>query len=238
MTDKGVEAVDRALHILMAFDGAAEALPLSTLAERTGLPKSTILRLIVSLERFGCLSRDEGGRYVLGPTLFSLGECYRRGFRADAAVRPLLRRLVHETGESASLFIRDGDRRVCLFRHNSPNPARHHLEEGDVAGLDKGAGGKVLRAYTTDDPALAEVRQSGFHVSLGERDPDLAAVAAPVFVGGGAIFGALTVSGLATRFTPQAVNFITACVVEAAGELSKLLGAGRSRRPPSGADPG
>lgn len=237
MTEKGVEAVDRALQILMAFDDAAEPLALSSLAERTGLAKSTILRLIVSLERFGFLSRGDDGRYWLGSTLFSLGESYRRGFRADAAVRPLLRRLVQETGESASLFIRDGERRVCLFRHNSPNPARHHLEEGDVAGLHKGAGGKVLLAYTTADPAFAEVRRAGFYVSLGERDPDLAAVAAPVFNAGGAVFGALTVSGLVTRFTPKSVAFFKACVVEAAGELSELLGAGRARRSP-GADAG
>ncbi|MGO2393107.1 MAG: helix-turn-helix domain-containing protein, partial [Halomonas sp.] len=72
-----VEAVERALTILEAFTDQERSLSLVTLAERTGLYKSTILRLIGSLERFGYIVREGDGTYALGPSLWRLGNLFR-----------------------------------------------------------------------------------------------------------------------------------------------------------------
>ncbi|NEU36602.1 helix-turn-helix domain-containing protein, partial [bacterium LRH843] len=61
MSDKGVAAVERALAILDCFESDQESLPLKTIAQKTGLYKSTILRLCVSLESYGYLRRREDG---------------------------------------------------------------------------------------------------------------------------------------------------------------------------------
>ncbi|SMF22024.1 transcriptional regulator, IclR family [Tistlia consotensis] len=203
MTEQKVEAVERALALLECFDGGEESLSLAELARRSGLYKSTILRLAASLERFGYLVRRADGRYRLGPTLWRLGSLYRRSFDLAELIRPELKVLVEATGETASYYVREGDSRVCLYRHNSPKAIRHHLNEGQRLSLEGGAASKVLTTFWTppeERPWAEQVRRDGYGVSLGERDPEIAAIAVPVFDRGGRLRGSLSISGLITRF--------------------------------------
>ena len=108
MREQRVEAVERALSILEAFGETRGRLTLAQIADETGLYKSTILRLCGSLTRFGYLNRDPDGTFRLGPSLWRLGSSYRRNFDLGEHIRPALRRLVEETGETASFFVREG----------------------------------------------------------------------------------------------------------------------------------
>jgi len=221
-TDR-VEAVERALGILGAFTAEQGALSLRDIAAATGLYKSTILRLCGSLEHFGYLRRDADGRFWLGPAVLTLGELYRRHFDFGPHVRPVLRALVEATNETASFYVRDGDERVCVMRHEAPRPIRHHVDEGAALPLDQGAAGHVLKAFGEEGDWA--VRTAGFAVSIGERDPHAAAIAAPVFGREERLLGALAVSGLAERFTSEAQQAIRAAVLDAAKRLSWTLGA-------------
>ena len=201
MTHERVAAVERALALLEAFGTDADALTLADLAARTGLYKSTILRLSRSLVRFGYLTRRADGAFRPGPSLWRLGSLYRRGFELGEHVRPTLRRLRDRTRETASFYVRDGDARVCLYRENADRAIRHHLEEGARLPLDRGAAGRVLVAFGPDAPAAgAAVRTRGFAVSLGERDPEVGALAVPVRAAGVGVRGALALSGPIGRF--------------------------------------
>src|SRR5260370_19641222 len=203
-TDK-VEPVEGAHDVLNTFPTGRPGMTLGELAGATGFYKSTILRLAASLERFGYLVREESGMFRLGPALWRLGSIYQGGFNLGEAIRPELRRLVETTGETASFYIREGRSRVCLFRHNSPQSARHHLEEGAVLPLGAGASAHVLAAFFDGKgPTAKAVQQRGYCVSPGERDPQLAAVAGPVLDLAGKFRGALAVSGLIGRFNQQA----------------------------------
>jgi DNA-binding IclR family transcriptional regulator len=204
MSNDKVEAVERALAVLNAFAANRPTMTLGELAAATGFYKSTILRLAASLERFGYLVREDNGGFRLGPALWRLGSIYRAGFNLGGAIRPELRRLVEATGETASFYIREGRSRVCLFRHNSPQSARHHLDEGAELPLNAGASAHMLMAYTDGKGSKARaVQQRGYCISLGERDPQVAAVAVPVFDLAGQFRGALAVSGLIGRFREQ-----------------------------------
>ena len=205
MSTDRVEAVERALTVLNAFHAAKPAMTLGEIATATGLYKSTILRLAGSLERLGYLVRDENGVFRLGPALWRLGSIYRAQFDLGDAIRPELRRLVEATGETASFYIRQRQSRVCLFRHNSPHPARHHLDEGAELPLTAGASAHVLVAFADGKGAKAKaVKTRGYAISLGERDPQVAAVAVPVFDLAGEFRGALAISGLIGRFEQKA----------------------------------
>ena len=204
MAQDRVEAVERALSILEAFGETRAELTLTEIAEETGLYKSTILRLAASLGRYGYLVRDDRGLFRLGPGLWRLGSSYRRNFDLDEFIRPVLRELVNETGETASFSVRDGDERVCLYRENSRHPIRHHLDEGVRLPLDRGAAGRVLLAYAESSGSENRIIRDGFAISVGERSPDVAAVAVPVRRADGAIRGALAISGLASRFDAAA----------------------------------
>lgn len=213
---EGVAAVDRALAILQAYRPGDEWLSLAELSRRTGLYKSTLLRLMASLERARMLLRLEGeARWRLGPALIGLGLMAegRNGLLRDV-VPPLLRRLAAETGESASFYIRDGDTRLCLLREEGRHSVRDQLPPGTRLPLDRGAAGHILSG-----------RAQGLVVTIGERDPELAAIAAPVRGAGGALLGALALSGTATRLRDAALRApMEQAVARGAEELSRKLG--------------
>lgn len=213
MSEIRVEAVERALSLLEAFTSDRNALSLAELAEETGLYKSTILRLSASLIRFGYLRRGGDGRYRLGPALWRLGSLYRRGYELGERIRPALRRLVEATGETASFYVIDADERLCLYRENSTNPLRHHLDEGTRLSLRHGAAGHVLSAWGLDDAqARRRLRPDGGCVSMGERNPDVCAMALPVFDARGHLMGALAVSGPRDRLGNGDTEALMACL--------------------------
>lgn len=198
---EGVEAVDRALRILACFEPGTHQLSLAELARQTGFYKSTILRLAASLERFNYIARSETGRFRLGPAAWRLGSCYRQSFNLADALRPELKALSAATQETASFYLREGDNRICLYRAEPDRAIRHAITEGAKLPLQRGASGKVLLAYSDADTKwAATIRNQGHAVSLGERDPEVAAISVPLHAGSGRLIGALAVSGLITRF--------------------------------------
>jgi DNA-binding IclR family transcriptional regulator len=224
MSNDKVEAVERALAVLNAFAADRPTMTLGELAAATGFYKSTILRLAASLERFGYLIREDNGVFRLGPTLWRLASIYRAGFNLGGVIRPELHRLVEATGETASFYIRQSELRVCLFRHNSPHAARHHLDEGAELPLNAGASAHVLMAYTGGKGSKARaVQQRGYCISLGERDPQVAAVAVPVFDFAVQFRGALAVSGLIGRFREQERRAALAHLAASADRLRSTL---------------
>jgi DNA-binding IclR family transcriptional regulator len=220
---EGVEAVDRALAILSAFGEDATALSLAELARRTGLYKSMILRMAASLGAKSYLVRESNGTFRLGPEVWRLGSLYRRGFDLGEYVRPILRQVVERTGETACFYVRDGSDRLGLYRLNSPKAARHHLDEGVRLPLDRGAGGRVLLAYSDPGRGDNNVRAAGFAISRGERDPDVGAAAVPVFDRRRQLRGALSVSTLLTRLTPTAELQFLEVLRETAGALGDTI---------------
>lgn len=227
MPEQRVEAVERALVILEAFADAPPHLALAELARRTGLYRSTILRLAASLERFGYLHRDGDGRFRLGPTLWRLGVLYQNAFDLADYVRPALREVVDELGETAAFYVRDGDRRICLYRVNSDRTVRSHLEEGAELPLDRGASARILVAFAGGKGKLYdEIRSRGVYVSHGERDPEAAAVAVPVRGPGGALAGALGVTGPRNRFDRAACARMAKVLAAKAASLGRALSGG------------
>jgi len=204
--EQRVESVERALTLLNAFEPGARGMTLAALAAKTHLYKSTILRLIASLERFGYVARGSDGTYRLGPAIWALAQAYNQSFGLEDAIRPRLRALVEATGETAAFYVRSGQQRVCLYRENSRLPIRHHLDEGILLPLELGASGRVLLAFTgAEGEPYETIRKERVYVSLGERDPDVAAVAVPIFGRAGQFLGALTVSALRSRLTDDKV---------------------------------
>jgi DNA-binding IclR family transcriptional regulator len=228
-TRKGVAALERAFVLLDTFRGAQTGLSLAELSTRTGLYKSTILRMFVSLERFGYLQRLETGRFVLGATLFELGSAYRRTFRLIDFVRPALERLAAETRESASFWVPEGEHRVCLARVESSQSVREAIfREGDRLQLDKGPTSTLLRAFSgAKGKRYDEVRREVAVVSLGLYRSDVAGISCPAFLPGGELAGALTLTGPRERFDARAVTRLKGAVRQAAQEITLALGGAR-----------
>jgi DNA-binding IclR family transcriptional regulator len=223
---EGVAAVERALALVMAVADAEAPLTLAALAARSGFYKSTILRLLVSLIGAGYVTRLRDGRYELGPTAFRLGAAFERKNAIAHHVLPALHDLVARGTESASFHVRqDAEHRLCLLRVNSRHATLDRVEAGAVYPMHVGAAAHILRAFNgIDDARGATVRADGFALSLGERDPSCAAIAAPVFGPLNALVGALSLSGPRERFSTAEVETMRAQLLPAAAELTKTLG--------------
>lgn len=227
MTEEtGVAAVDRALSILAAFTPADEHLTLTQLAERTGLYKSTVLRLAESLLRANYLVRTGDGNYQVGPKPLQLAAIFQRQIRKSDLVLPILRELVERTSESASFYVPSQNGRICLYRVDAPRMIRASVKEGDWRPLDNGAAGFVIMAFRGDPgAALEQVRHRYWASSIGnELDPDLAAVAAPVFESNQELAGALSISGPRYRLEEATRDFVP-LLLDAGRRLSITFGA-------------
>lgn len=215
------ESVERALSILNAFSSQKPQLSLAEIARETGLHKSTILRLINSMTLYGFIHRDAEGRYGVGASVWRLGLIFRKDFATREQVAPALKQLVKATGETASFYVKAGQDRVCLYRENSPNLLRFHVEEGMRLRLSTGASGMVLRHFsgdTVEDPDTFNAQ--GTVNSIGQTNPNISSVATPVFSPTGELTGALAVSGLIGRFDDAARAKVTPLLEALAQSLS------------------
>lgn len=215
----GVSALERGLGVLDSLGAAGAPIPLAELARRTGFHKSTLLRVLASLERCRYAARLADGRYRLGPAVLRLGEAYTLAFDLRAALEPVLVRLAAETHEAASFFVREGEGRVAVARVEGRQEVRDVVTIGAVLPL-QGAAGHVLRLFEDgprpDLPAI--------HASFGERTPEVGAMSTPVFRRGGVLAGALTLSGTVTRFRDEAHRAaMTTTLLREAAALTREL---------------
>lgn len=223
--EPGVAAVNRALSILMAFEDSVEGLSLAELATATGLYHSTILRICESLENYGFLNRLEDGRFMLGSTPFYLGMLYQDSFRIWDYAAPVLRDLVRTTKETAAIYIRDGNDRVCLHRMSQPRSVRMSVREGERVELDKGAAGKVLLAFSGEKGKKFDiVRESHYAVSLSERLSETAAIACPVFGVRQKLICSISLGLPLFRFNREVFEEFLPLVMQAAKGMTKKLG--------------
>lgn len=224
---QGVASLERALTIVGCFTARDRGITLAEIAARTGFYKSTVLRLCASLEKFGYVIRLDDGRFVLGGSLFRLGQIYQRSFNLADYVVPVLHRLTLKTGLSSSLWIKEGNFRVCLFRAEASEGVRDlSAQVGERWPLDRGGSAStILLAFSGAKVArLARTRKAGIAVSLGEFVPELAAISAPVLSSGGALVGALSLGGFRSHFRGAATKKLKPHVLAAAREISLSFG--------------
>lgn len=221
----GVAAVNRALALLGAFSKEHPSFTLTQLADATGLYKSTVLRLAESLELHGYLVRSTTGIFTLGPTPMRLAALYRSNLHPAEVVMPVLRELMQATSESAALYVRAGNKRLCAYRVTSSRAISDTVQQGELLSLEKGAGGHVLLAFSGEIGMQYEkIRRQLIAVTLGERDSETAALACPVFGVDQKLEGALSLSGPIQRFTPADIKRMSPNLIMAARAITASLG--------------
>jgi len=203
----GIGVLDKAVSVLDALEGGP--LALAGLVDAAGLPRATAHRLAVALEVHGLVRRDDAGRFALGPRL--------TGRDLASRARPALEALRDRTGESVQLYVRRGDRRVCLASLESPHGLRTIVAVGASLPLAVGSAGKVLRG---DPDAAAQ----GWAESVEERERGVASVSAPVLGPGGELMAAVSVSGPIERSTRRPGRRYAAAVVKAARAVEVTIG--------------
>jgi DNA-binding IclR family transcriptional regulator len=189
----GVGVLDKAVLVLDAVQGGAHSL--AALTEVTGLSRATAHRLAVALEVHRFLAREGDGRWRPGPRLAASG--------TDTLLEraaPVLTRLRDLTGESAQLYRRQGDHRVCVAAADLGSGLRDTVPVGSALPMTAGSAAQVLLAF-----AAAEAPEGAAFTVFG---PD------------GRLLGAVSVSGPLERLGRQPGRLHAAAVLTAAKELS------------------
>lgn len=230
-SSSGVGVLDRAFAILNAFGPTDDRLTLTELSRRTGLYKSTVLRLLGALEHGGFIRKLNDGQYGIGHQPLRLAALYQRSFQVGPVVEPLLQELSQTLGETASFYVRQDDQRVVLYRVEPTRSVRVSIRVGEEFPVDKGASGKVLLAFTEPlDTRWNDVRNQNWAVSHGERDPETASASVPVFDSSGGLAGALTISGPRGRFDePATIKMAIANLLQCARRATVSLGGSGTR---------
>lgn len=210
----GVGVVDKSFWLLSAVATAPRTL--AELTEATGLSRATAHRLAVALEQHAMLRRTGDGRFALGLHLVALGRAAAEQFPLATAARPALVELRDATGESVQLYVRDGDQRVCIAALESPHGLRTIVPVGAALPMDVGSAGRVL---------TGDVPRSGWVQTVGEREPGVASVSAPVRDADGAVVAAVSVSGPIDRLGKQPGRAHGESVLAAAAAIEAVLSA-------------
>ena len=204
--------LDKAVAVLRALEGSPRSL--GELVEVTGFSRATTHRLAVALEAHGLVRRDDDGRFALGIGLVALGRAAAEELPLSTAAQPALRALRDATGESVQLYVREGDRRVCVAALESPHGLRTIVPMGASLPLDAGSAGRVL-AGDSGKPWVA---------SVGEREAGVASVSAAVRGPDGRVLAAVSVSGPIERTSRRPGQRYGDQVVAAAAEIEHAAG--------------
>jgi DNA-binding IclR family transcriptional regulator len=217
----GVESVDRALQLLKAFRPSDYPLTLSMLCERTGLHKTTVLRLAASLERYDFLLRMPDKRYRLGPAVARLSQVFSNMIELPELARQPCQALMQATGLSVALYVEQGDARICIYRLDPPEALRDAIDVGDVVPLDEGATSQVFRSYAQRPAdAIAPIH------AIQPASAEMASIAYPLFAPDDTLAGVLRLSGSATRLAPDLLPALEPMLRDAARTIESRLAAG------------
>lgn len=245
--DNSIRSIQRALNILTCFDWDHRDLTFSEIVERIELPKSTVSRILSTLENEGFLVRDQDtARYKLGHAIYLLGLIAKQGLDIRNISIPFMENMTKLTDETSNLYLLENFERVCIAQIESPKPIKQLVKVGERFPIWAGATGRSILAQldesiwhemekelvqftekTVVDPKqfiedLHEIRRNGYSLSLGEKFQEVGCVAAPIFNESGVI-GCISISGPVYRF-PEDVTEYAKLVTDAAQNISYRLG--------------
>ncbi len=243
-------SIQRALLILELFGRNPGPLGVSEISRIVGIHKSTIHRLVLTLEHAGWLLRIPGtDKYRLGLKVLALGRIVDRSITSCSVARPILEELASDTGETVVLTMSDEVGAICVDKIETTHRLKISSELGQHFPLHAGATGfavllcmpedhvrqilyeKPLEAFTpktVTDPGRVyerylERKQKGYVVASGEVDPGVTGIAVPVFFPFEHSCGSVGVTLPDYRATGETLEILVQKVLNAAGEIRKRV---------------
>lgn len=245
-----VPGLERGLRLLCEFSRQDKTLSAPELARRLDVPRSTVFRLLTTLERMGFVERNDGGRdYRLGMAVLRLGFEYLASLELTEIGRPLLERLRDEIGYSCNLVVRDGRSIVYVAKSVTQTAFASHVNVGTRLPAHATVLGRVL----LEDLTLAELRelypeehlevfssntpktvvelfdmvqndkQRGYVLQEGFFETSISTIAAPVRDHSGKVVAAMGATIPSPHIDSDQLDLIVLKVRDTAGELARLL---------------
>ncbi len=234
-------SVDRALDILECFLGHERELSLMEISELTELSPSTAHRMVNSLMARHFLERNNiNKKFFLGPKIAKLGTMSLAAI--DENLKELAKenmlRLRDKDNENVSMYLLDGDYKLCIERVLTSQTLRQVITIGDRLTIDRGSTGRVFLAHmekeklddmiarypNIDIEKVKQCREKGYAISNGERDEGLVGIAAPIYGADNSLKAVLSLSGPSFRFINESLNDKIDDTKSTAYEISRAIG--------------
>ncbi|MBA1337122.1 MAG: Transcriptional regulator, IclR family [Firmicutes bacterium] len=249
--DAGINSIVRAIDILELYGHHERELGISEIARRLNLYKSTVHRIVATLEKKDILEQNrDTGKYRLGLKLYKIGITARDGNELIAISMPHLKELTRRTGETSNLVVMDGSMSMYLAQEESSRMVRMFTRVGARVLPHCNGAGKVLLAQMPQDQLeaviaenglkeytkntirrredlireLKEVREKGFAVDNQEREEGVKCIAAGVKNRTGRVVAAVSISGPVDRFGDNRMGELVEMVKKCAASISTELG--------------
>lgn len=247
---ESVRAVERALDILLCFTEDDPDLSLTQIAERVGIHKSTVHRLLSTLESRRFVNRNQvTGSYHLGLRFVEMASLVLKDVDLQRWARPFLQRLSAECGETVDLAVLDGTHVIYLEVIESPQRVKIAAAVGQRLPATCTATGKAFMAFLSDDHVgaiidagltrhtertlvspqdlhedLRQSRERGFAISEQEYEKDINAIAAPILDARGYPVAAIAVVGPSYRLPHERMLEIGQLVHETTKAIAHEVG--------------
>ena len=200
----GVGVLDKTVKILDALESGPATL--GQLVSATGLARPTAHRLAIALERHRFVLRDQHGRFVLGSRFAELAAAAGED-RLLTAAAPILQTLLDRTGESAQIYRRQGDQRVCIAAVERASGLRDSIPVGAMLSMEAGSAARFcwLGGFRTPASGSSPRQvhcgqahrrpQARLAESINERDEGVCSISAPIRNASGQVIAAISISG-------------------------------------------
>ncbi|MED1470539.1 IclR family transcriptional regulator [Bacillus salipaludis] len=243
------KTVIRSMDILNLFLTHSN-LSFNEIIQLSGRPKSSVYRMVVSLEEMGLLDKDEDGKYLLGLVFLQFGHLVSERLDIRQAALPIMKKLHDKVGEAVHLIVQDGKEAIYIEKLDTKQRLGPYTEIGRRTPLYAGACSRVILAFLPHDEReqyleqidlksiasgtitdkerlrihLEESQKNGYTVSHSELENYISAVAAPIFNYNRSIIAGISIAGLEVNYQKEMLPSLVKKVKSAAHEISQKFG--------------
>jgi IclR family KDG regulon transcriptional repressor len=225
-------------------------LTINEMVQLSGIPKTSVHRMIGSLEDMRFLNKDHEGKYFLGLSFLQFGHLVAERLDIRQVALPVMQTLRDDVEEAVNLIVKDGKESIYIEKLDTNHPVRLYTKVGRRSPLYAGACSRIILAFLEEDEreqylneielkpvafstitdkeklrlVLEESRKTGYSFSHSELENYTASVGAPIFNYTGQIVAGLSVAGPDIRFKDERLPELVKKVKRAASEISQRLG--------------
>ncbi|MDQ0340815.1 DNA-binding IclR family transcriptional regulator [Caldalkalibacillus uzonensis] len=246
-----MQTIQRTIQILKSFSVENKRLSMADLHRITGLPKSTLQRILTTLVMEGFLDKDEKSKtYQLGIEIYFLGHLVEKNSSLLSVSTPVMERIRDQTGEMVTLNVIHQNQRKCIGYVQGKHELTTFTYIGHTSPLYAGASAKILFAYLPEKEIenylqtvalkqltektitnkallrkeLASIRRQGYAISYGERVKGAFTISGPIFDRSGQIIAGLSLGIPTARSDDYNHSELISLVKEGCNEISQKIG--------------
>lgn len=243
------KTVVRTMDVLHLFKVHSK-LSFNEIVHFSGIPKTSVFRMVRSLEEMGFLNKDRDGKYSLGLLFLQFGNLVAERLDIRQVALPIMQKLQNEVGEAVNLVVQEGKEAIYIEKLEAKHPVRLYTAIGRRSPLYAGACPRIILAFLPHDEgeeyldrielkliasgtitnkeklrsALEESQKNGYSISYSELENYTSALAAPIFNHKGHIIAGISIAGLEVNFQQERLPSLIEKVKNAAYEISRKFG--------------